>query len=75
MFPSTKMRRPSLSETASSQVPCQVRSADTKTNPAGKGQLGLYRLRIGTYRAVSEIDHSEQIVHVNENMKKADPWP
>jgi mRNA interferase RelE/StbE len=29
-----------------------------------KGHPGLYRLRIGTYRAVYEVDHSKQIVYV-----------
>lgn len=29
-----------------------------------KGYSGLYRLRIGNYRIVFEIDHDEQIVYI-----------
>ena len=29
-----------------------------------KGQYGLYRLRIGTYRILFEISHTEKIVYI-----------
>ncbi|WP_407309920.1 type II toxin-antitoxin system RelE family toxin [Desulfosporosinus sp. SB140] len=29
-----------------------------------KGYLGLYRLRIGTYRILFEINHTEKIVYI-----------
>lgn len=29
-----------------------------------KGQQGLYRLRIGTYRILFEINHTEKIVYI-----------
>ncbi|MBG9794830.1 plasmid stabilization protein [Paenibacillus dendritiformis] len=29
-----------------------------------KGNFGLYRLRIGTYRVIFEIDHDEKIIFV-----------
>ncbi|MED0675269.1 type II toxin-antitoxin system RelE/ParE family toxin [Aneurinibacillus thermoaerophilus] len=29
-----------------------------------KGHVGLYRLRIGTYRVLFRIDHNEQIIYI-----------
>jgi len=29
-----------------------------------RGQQGLYRLRVGTYRILFRIDHHEQIIYI-----------
>lgn len=69
-----ELKRPASKFLAKQDRPTQKRIIQAleeleKTPPEGdikpmKGQPGLYRLRMGTYRAVYEVDYSEQIVHI-----------
>lgn len=69
-----ELRRPAAKFLAKQDRPTQKQILQAlegleKIPPEGdikpmKGHPGLYRLRVGTYRAVYVIDHSEQIVYV-----------
>ncbi|ESU72927.1 plasmid stabilization system [Geobacillus kaustophilus GBlys] len=39
-----------------------------------KGQDGLYRLRIGTYRVLFRIDHDERIIYIEAIGNRGDVY-